>query len=407
MDLRARQQQIIRINRPNIGINLVMPWTGRNGVFMTFFSKALVILSLTTIPNFILAQEETGHPDVSVNASGSGAKKCVWFCKKEEAPKEAPKESPVLNGILNSPLPESLEAEKKAALTQLAYEMTSRLREIDIQLKNHADLSSEELNSLNESAYKLLADTQVKLGINPKVQLREKFLAAITFADGVGVFSQLSEVQRDIVIETIQNFRGGLYMDLIRLWKRVALVYAKALYVTYERSGHFLADDRAQIVRILTMATVIPMPVMDRSGKTIMVFEHEVAQPDFVRGFNRAIQIFIIESAKLEMNDQQFNQQKDSTIRAIVLSNNTNTRLGSSMNSSTFEICINNTRHLHHTGYSDSVQSQAKLKCFNQYFNHFDSMDSCVDNAKHLHNSGYSDSEQHQAKKRCFDRFNK
>ena len=63
----------------------------------------------------------------------------------------------------------------------------------------------------------------------------KNFLVSITFPEGATQMSSLTSAQQEMVIRTVKDFRGGLYLDILNLSKRTSLLYVKAFHEEVKR----------------------------------------------------------------------------------------------------------------------------------------------------------------------------
>lgn len=84
-------------------------------------------------------------------------------------------------------------------------------------------------------AKEILDTVRVKTGIDPKKRIVESFLVPMTFPSKY--FSDFNNQESELVIRTIGEFRGGLYMDIMNLSKRTSLIYVKAFKAVVDSKG--------------------------------------------------------------------------------------------------------------------------------------------------------------------------
>jgi hypothetical protein len=308
----------------------------------------------------------------------------------EQTPVQTVDEAEALTKILNMALPADQEAAQRQALQALAEAMVPRLTEIQ---KLIDDNRSAEAFSLAKST---LDEVRVKSGIDPKARLRENFLVGTTFPEGVSRMDGLSLAQQQLVILTVKNFRGGLYLDILNLSKRVSLLYIKALHLEMKNTGGVSVDDRSKIIKDLGIATIFPMPIQDKAGKIIYVFDEEVVNEDHSFMFNREIKSYLYTAKDLAFTAEQFSDYRNKLKETLV---------GKPMSSDTLssnDASKNCIRDANSIQYRDS-KVEAQSKCFKKYFPTTKDSNQCLGLAAEL--SDYDS--RVFAQKGCFERFNK
>ncbi len=147
---------------------------------------------------------------------------------------------------INATLEDSQKVENMDVLKSLEEDSVTQLLTIELALEEgrYGDALS--------LAKKALDNVKVKTGINPKSRLKESFLTTAVFSKNSTSFKDLSDFQKNQVIRTISEFRGGLYLDIMNLSKRVTLLYIKAfqtqlLSLRFPKStGQILSSDITQ-----------------------------------------------------------------------------------------------------------------------------------------------------------------
>ncbi|MEN0059402.1 MAG: hypothetical protein AAGB31_11255 [Bdellovibrio sp.] len=275
------------------------------------------------------------------------------------------------------------EAKVQEELQKLQTEMVSRFQQVESLLSQNR--TSEAL-----SGAKWILDTvRVKTGIDPKARLQEKFLIPTVFADQATSIESLPEAQRILVIKTVSQYRGGLYIDLINLSKRTTLLYIKALMAEMKSQGGFYEEDRNKIIADLAKATLIPMPLVDKNGKEMVVFEEDVANEDHVYMFNREIKKFLLSEKALSINEEIFVNYK----------NEMKSSLNPVGNYKSIDSCMKDASLLD-SSYSYS-RSFALKTCFYNNLEKFTSMSVCYSYAVKLDKDDVG-----FAKDKCFYKFN-
>lgn len=189
-------------------------------------------------------------------------------------------------------------------LRALADSMTRRIAEIEPLIG-----TKQNTYALNLSK-SVLDEVRVKSGIDPKAKLRENFLTPLTFPEGAYSMSSLPQDQQQTIIRTVQAYKGGLYLDIINLTKRVSLLYVKALHAQFKAVGGLTTGDRNKILKDLATASIIPMPMQDKKGKVITVFDEDVANDDHTYMFNREITIYLLSAKDLQISESDFEKYR-------------------------------------------------------------------------------------------------
>ncbi len=193
---------------------------------------------------------------------------------------------------------------RRQALLEIEREMTGKMNQIE------SDLASRNHRAALNLAKQILDTVRAKTGIDPKVRREESFLVPVTFPKEAKVFKDLPEVQQVEVIDAVADFRGGLYMDIMNLSKRVTLLYIKALKAQLEESGGLTQDDKNKIVNDLVRASVVPMKIEDKKGRTVIATDEDIANEDHIYMFNRELKQFIIGASELGINETEFDKRR-------------------------------------------------------------------------------------------------
>lgn len=164
----------------------------------------------------------------------------------------------------------------------------------------------------------VLDEVRVKSGIDPKAKLRENFLTPLTFPEGAYSMSSLPQDQQQTIIRTVQAYKGGLYLDIINLTKRVSLLYVKALHAQFKNVGGLTSGDRNKILKDLATASIIPMPMQDKKGKVITVFDEDVANDDHTYMFNREITNYLYSAKDLDISESAFEKYRNDLKNNII-----------------------------------------------------------------------------------------
>lgn len=275
---------------------------------------------------------------------------------------------------------------QQQVLQALQVEMTTKFDEIeDAIAKGNTKAAYLE-------AKEVLDSVRIKTGIDPKVRIQESFLAPTIFPKDARGMNDLSDAQKNLVIKTISDFRGGLYMDIMNLSKRTTLLYIRAFEAELSKEGGLTADDNAKIINDLVKAAVMPMPVEDKVGNKIFVFDEDVANEDHTYIFNRELKMFLIENSGLNVTEKSFDQEKEK-FKASITGKQKKVTVMDLANA-----CMANAQQLQTW---DSV-NHATVMCFDKYVGQTTSMNECMALAQQIQ---YSDSEASR-KNTCFNKFN-
>ena len=198
----------------------------------------------------------------------------------------------------------SLAEQRRQTLEELERDIVQKFTTIegDLVARNHR-------SALN-LAKQVLDNVRAKTGIDPKIRREESFLVPATFPKNAKVFADLPEAQQSEVITVVADFRGGLYMDIMNLSKRVTLLYIKALKAQMEATGGLTQEDKDKIVNDLVRISIVPMKIEDKKGVTIIAIDEDIANEDHIYMFNREIKQFIISATELGVSEADFNKRK-------------------------------------------------------------------------------------------------
>lgn len=197
-------------------------------------------------------------------------------------------------------------------LRSLADSMTRKIAEIEPLIGTKQNPYALNL------AKSVLDDVRVKSGIDPKAKLRENFLTSLTFPESSYSMASLPLDQQQTIIRTVQAYKGGLYLDIINLTKRVSLLYVKAIHAQFIVEGGLTNADRTKILKDLAMASIIPMPMQDKKGKVITVFDEDVANEDHIYLFNREITNYLIHAKDLNISESVFEKYRSDLKNSII-----------------------------------------------------------------------------------------
>lgn len=295
-------------------------------------------------------------------------------------------------GILNGKESSKETAAQLQVLTNLQQEMTYKFNEIESEL---AAGNSEKALTVAKG---VLDTVKIKTGIDPKNKIQEKFLIATKFPANANSIDDLDDEQKELVIRTISGYRGGLYLDIMNLSKRTTLLYIKAFQAQLEKSGGLTKSDKNKIRIDLVKASLIPMPVIDKSAKKITVFDEDVANEDHTYLFNRELKMFLIQNKNLEISEEIFETNRKNLKNEFLGKYNGDKLLD--MNSA-FK-CMKDAYKL-----SNSYQIyHASSSCFYKFEKLTINIEQCYELANKI-DDRYSDNSKEQARMFCFNKFNK
>lgn len=233
------------------------------------------------------------------------------FFSNDEAEQTAVDSNPAHTLSLATESPEQAQAAIEVLRT-LADTMTRKINEIEPLIGTKQN--SYALNM----AKSVLDEVRVKSGIDPKAKLRENLLTSLTFPEGSYSMASLPVDQQQTIIRTVQAYKGGLYLDIINLTKRVSLLYVKALHSQFKAVNGLTNADRNKILKDLATASIIPMPMQDKKGKVITVFDEDVANDDHIYMFNREITNYLYSAKDLDISEASFEKYRSELKNNII-----------------------------------------------------------------------------------------
>lgn len=136
-----------------------------------------------------------------------------------------------------------------------------------------------------------LASIRSAVGINPRVAAYETIPVDINLDDNwVRVPLMQFPEQYDLKIKmTLANYKQGRYLDLINLYKRTNVMYAKAIFERTKGEGE-RESDKELIRERLMDAYLFPIYVKFSNASTsYLLFHYEIAHDDFGYFFDREI----------------------------------------------------------------------------------------------------------------------
>lgn len=190
----------------------------------------------------------------------------------------------------------------QSVLNELFQSMTNKLVEIEglLQRNQHAEAL--------RAAKANLDDVRIKIGIDPKAKLQLAIPVNMTFSGGT--FHGLDEKAKEQVIQTVQGFRGGLFLDIINLYKRTSLLHVKAFHQMVVNSDGMTTEDRDKIIADLAKATIVSLIVEDKKGSRIHIVDSDVANEDQIYMFNREIKMYLSKAIDLKISIQDFEKYR-------------------------------------------------------------------------------------------------
>lgn len=194
----------------------------------------------------------------------------------------------------------------QSVLNELFQSMTSKLFEIEGYLQKNQN--SEALRAAKAN----LDDVRLKIGIDPKAKLQLPIPVNTTFSKTN--FDDLDEKAKEQIIRTVQSFRGGLFLDIINLYKRTSLLHVKAFHQMVVNSDGMTSEDRDKIVSDLAKATIVSLIIEDKKGSRIHIVDSDVANEDQIYMFNREIKMYLSKSTDLKISIQDFEKYRLETI---------------------------------------------------------------------------------------------
>lgn len=216
----------------------------------------------------------------------------AWFgAKKDE-------------NILNLKETQSVTLAKTEALKTLQSEMSEKFNQIEDELK----LGNS--GTALAMAKNVLDLVKIKTGIDPKNKITERFLIPTIFPEDSIALFHLSDEQKELVIRTVSDYRGGLYLDIINLSKRTTLLYLKALEAELLKKGGLTNEDKDKILKDLVKASIIPITLEDKKKKRIIIFDEDVANEDHIYLFNRELKMYLIHESSLLISESKLEEEK-------------------------------------------------------------------------------------------------
>lgn len=191
--------------------------------------------------------------------------------------------------------------EIKVALQALQQQMITKFNEIE------ANLADGKTETALTTAKFVLDTVRVKTGIDPKLKIQQSFLVPAVFPESARQMADLDRNLQETVIQTISDFRGGLYMDLMNLAKRTRLLYIRALKAEMSKKGGLTKEDREKIINDMVDAAIVPMPVDDKKGNRIMAFDQDVANEDHTYLFNRELKMYLMQDPDVKLEEAHLN----------------------------------------------------------------------------------------------------
>lgn len=212
--------------------------------------------------------------------------------------------APVMaSNYLNGKQSVKVTAAQATVLENLQQDMTTKLTEIEVELTQGNSAKALRI------AKGVLDNVRTKTGIDPKSKIEDSFRVQLKFGKSVSSFLDLPEDQKRVVIETISDYHGGLYLDIMNLSKRTSLLYTKAFQAELEKQGGLTQTDKNKILKDLVRASIIPMTVEDKSKSKIVVFDEDVANEDHIYLFNRELKMYVLGNKVLGIDEFDFDNE--------------------------------------------------------------------------------------------------
>jgi len=230
--------------------------------------------------------------------------KASWFSSKKDKEKTAQEDvqKTIEQNFINLSVPAGTEREDLATLRGLQAEMQNTFQSIETKIE--AGQTGEALMI----AQNILDQVRMNIGVDPKAKLTESFLLNTTFPKEAVGLSNLPESQRILLIKSLRDFKGKLFLDILNLSKRTSFLYAKAFRAELiKRRGALNTEDKQKIIQDLGIAILMPLPIVDRSGNKIVVFGDEVANDNLVYLFNHELKDFLEAHVDLGISSVDFN----------------------------------------------------------------------------------------------------
>ena len=297
----------------------------------------------------------------------------LFFC--------SPSKNPDTLLLINPEETPAQSQEAIAVLEKLESEMKVKFQAVE------SDLAAEKAEEALTLAKQILDTVRVKTGIDPKVRRQESFLIPTEFPGGSVIMADLSSQQKQLVIDTISAFRGGLYMDLLNLSKRTSLLYTKAFQREVKKKGGLTSEDRQKIIRDLMTAALVPMPLMDKNGNKVIAFDDDIANEDQTYLFDRELKSYLMDDPDFKMSEDDVTQSLHQTKSNILKNLGLQTPKGdlSLAPQRQFEagnLCMDQADQL----YDSFDKCESENKCFDKYHVGLN-FDQCILLAKRLNNS--------------------
>lgn len=236
----------------------------------------------------------------------SASNACLIFCgdKADAANSDKLDANASLN--LTNTIQASLDQQNASqALKDLNIRMTSAFRNIETEIQ-----SNQAAQALSESKA-LLDEVRIITGIDPKAKIQKSYLVSEKFPEGASSLSDLPQQMQERVILSLENYQGGLFMDILNLTKRTTLLYIKSLALELKKSGNLLEEDRTKIISDIVKVSVLPVYIMDKTGVKIVAFSEDIANDDHIYLFNRDLKILLLSMNDLSISEDAFDSLKN------------------------------------------------------------------------------------------------
>jgi hypothetical protein len=193
----------------------------------------------------------------------------------------------------------------ESLLRELKFKMTAEISTLEEMLMgNNPKLVMEE-------AKKLYNDVNSRIGIDPRANLKKPILVALKFPTSARAIRDLNESEQENLINQINQYQSGLYLDIINLAKRTQLIYVEALKKYYlanpSKSKQLLQSDVNKMVDVLIKAIAFPILIKSKNSISMTVYADEVANDDHIHLFDRPIKLFLIDNNIL--NESEIDQK--------------------------------------------------------------------------------------------------
>lgn len=186
------------------------------------------------------------------------------------------------------------------------------LRDLQAEMQNTFDIIERKIESGQTgealmTAQNVLDKVRMNIGVDPKAKLTENFFLNTTFPQYAVGLDDLPETQRVLLIKSLRDFKGKLFLDILNLSKRTSFLYAKAFRAELlKRSGALQKEDKQKIIQDLGTAILMPLPVVDRTGNKIVVFGDEIANDNLVYLFNQELKDYFQKQSDLGLSSEKF-----------------------------------------------------------------------------------------------------